>query len=170
MERGDIGLEEDKNVNGLYYGTVTFNSPSPKIKKKIADDLFEIYGEKMSESRKSGSHERFFRIKSDTAKQAMTRLENHIRSTAETSGWLPDLRCTCCTHGSGSSFGRLPAGRFSKHFQLCGRVSVYRCRCCTRCRFARADSSLPAVGSIRRNASVSGSKSSGRVSVSTKWQ
>ena len=88
MERGDVGLEEDKNVNGLYYGTVTFRSPSPKIKKKIDDDLFESFGEKMSEGRKSGSHERFFRIKSDSAKAALTRLENHIRATTETSGRL----------------------------------------------------------------------------------
>ncbi len=88
LERGDVGIEEDKNVNGLYYGTVSFKSPSPKIKKKIADDLFESFGEKMSESRKSGSHERFFRIKSDSAKSAISRLENHIRSTAQTSGRL----------------------------------------------------------------------------------
>ncbi len=80
LERGDVVLDEEKNANGLYYGTVTFKSPSPKIKRQIADDLFESYGEKISEGRKSGSHERFFRIKSDSAKSALDRLENHIRS------------------------------------------------------------------------------------------
>ncbi len=67
LELGDVALEEEKNANGLYFGTITFKSPDPKTKRKIADDLFESYGEKMSEGRKSGSHERFFRIKSDSA-------------------------------------------------------------------------------------------------------
>jgi len=90
LELGDVAIDEEKNANGLYYGTITFKSPDSgsKVKHKIADDLFELYGERMSEGRKSGSHERLFRIKNATAKGALTRLESYIRSTAETSGRL----------------------------------------------------------------------------------
>ncbi len=35
LERGDVGLEEDKNVNGLYYGTVSFKSPSPNRRRPV---------------------------------------------------------------------------------------------------------------------------------------
>ncbi|MCL2120240.1 MAG: hypothetical protein FWH27_17630, partial [Planctomycetaceae bacterium] len=51
-----------------YYGTITFQSPDAgsKTKTKIADDLLELYGERMSEGRKSGSHERLFRIRNAT--------------------------------------------------------------------------------------------------------
>ena len=90
LELGDVVIDEEKNANGLYYGTITFKSPDSgsKVKRKIADDLFELYGERMSEGRKSGSHERLFRVKSQTAKAALSRLESYIRSTAETSGRL----------------------------------------------------------------------------------
>ena len=133
MERGDVGLEEDKNVNGLYYGTVTFRSPSPKIKKKIADDLFESFGEKMSEGRKSGSHERFFRIKSDSAKTALTRLENHIRSTTETSGRLHinDISVDESQSGDGYYTGHVVYSNpdtFGKRDKLSGIVPAYGSR------------------------------------------
>ena len=40
-----------KNANNLYYGTITFQSPDSgsKTKTKIADDLFELYGERMND-------------------------------------------------------------------------------------------------------------------------
>ena len=44
LERSDVALDEEKNANGLYYGTITFKSPSPKTKRTIADDLYETYG------------------------------------------------------------------------------------------------------------------------------
>ena len=90
LELGDVALDEEKNANNLYYGTITFQSPDSgsKTKTKIADDLFELYGERMSEGRRSGSHERLFRIKNATAKGALARLESYIRGTAETSGRL----------------------------------------------------------------------------------
>ena len=100
LELGDVALDEEKNANHLYYGTITFQSPDSgsKTKTKIADDLFELYGERMSEGRKSGSHERLFRIKNASAKGALTRLENYIRSNAETSGRLhiSDIRAFAC--------------------------------------------------------------------------
>jgi len=90
LELGEVAIDEEKSVNNLYYGTISFKSPDSgaKIKKKIDDDLFEVYGEKMSEGRKGASHERMFRVKADTAKAAKDRLENYIRSTALTSGRL----------------------------------------------------------------------------------
>ncbi len=44
LERSDVALDEEKNANGLYFGTITFKSPDPKTKRKIADDLYETYG------------------------------------------------------------------------------------------------------------------------------
>ncbi len=133
LERGDVALEEDKNVNGLYYGTVTFKSPSPKVKKKIADDLFESYGEKMSEGRKSGSHERLFRIKSDSAKAALARLENHIRSTAQTSGRLHigDISVDESQSGDGFYTGHVVYNNpdtFGSRDKLNGAVPAYGSR------------------------------------------
>lgn len=66
LELGDVTLDEEKNTNGLYFGTITFKNVSPQIKRRISADLFETFGEKMSEGRKSGSHERVFRIKSNS--------------------------------------------------------------------------------------------------------
>ena len=45
LELGDVALDEEKNANNLYYGTITFQSPDSgsKTKHKIADDLFELY-------------------------------------------------------------------------------------------------------------------------------
>ena len=85
LELGDVVIDEEKNANDLYYGTITFKSPDSgtKIKHKIAADLFELYGERMSEGRKSGSHERLFRIKNATAKGALSRLESYIRGNTE---------------------------------------------------------------------------------------
>ena len=90
LELGDVGIDEEKSANNLFYGTITFKSPDSgaKIKRKIDDNLFEVYGEKMSEGRKGASHERMFRIKSDSAKAAKDKLEGYIRSTALTSGRL----------------------------------------------------------------------------------
>ncbi len=77
-------------MRNLYYGTISFKSPDAgsKVKMKIDDELFEVYGEKMSEGRKGATHERAFRIKMETAKAAKDKLENHIRSTVLTSGRL----------------------------------------------------------------------------------
>jgi hypothetical protein len=88
LELGNVDLDEEKNANGLYFGTITFTSTNPKIKTKIDNDLFEVYGEKMSEGRKTASHERYFRIKADNAKTAKDKLETYIRSTSLTSGRL----------------------------------------------------------------------------------
>jgi hypothetical protein len=88
LELGHVDLDEEKNVNDLYFGTITFTSPNPKIKTKIDNDLFEVYGEKMSEGRKTASHERFFRIKAANANTAKDKLETSIRNTSLTSGRL----------------------------------------------------------------------------------
>jgi hypothetical protein len=88
LELGNVDLDEEKNVNGLYFGTITFTSVNPKIKKKIDEELFEVYGEKMSEGRKTASHERYFRIKTVNAKAAKDKLESYIRNTSLTSGRL----------------------------------------------------------------------------------
>ncbi len=89
MELGEVSLDEEKSANNLYYGTITIKKPDgAKIKRKIADDLLEMYGEKLVEGRKSATHERFFRVKADTAHAALNRLENYIRSTKEVSGRL----------------------------------------------------------------------------------
>ena len=39
LELNDAALDEEKNADGMYFGTITFASPNPKIKTKIADDL-----------------------------------------------------------------------------------------------------------------------------------
>jgi hypothetical protein len=88
LELGNVDIDEEKNANGLYFATITFTLPNPKIKNKINDDLFEIYGEKIAEGRKSTSRERRFRIKATTAFQAGTILENYIRNDSPTSGRL----------------------------------------------------------------------------------
>jgi len=88
LELGNVDLDEEKNANGIYFGTITFNSTNPKIKKKISNDLFEVYGEKFSEGRKTASHERRFRIKADDAPSAKSKLESYIRGSAVTSGRL----------------------------------------------------------------------------------
>jgi len=87
LELGEVALDEEKNANGLYYGTITFKRPDgAKIKRKIADDLHEMFGEKLVEGRKSATHERFFRVKANTAHDALNRLEGYIRSTMQVSG------------------------------------------------------------------------------------
>jgi hypothetical protein len=88
LELGNVDLDEEKNTNGLYFGTITFTSTNPKIKKKLGNDVFEVYGEKMSEGRKTASHERYFRIKAVNARTAKDKLESSIRSTSLTSGRL----------------------------------------------------------------------------------
>jgi hypothetical protein len=88
LELGNVDLEEEKNANGLYFGTITFNTTNPKTKTKINDELFEVYGEKYSVGRKTASHERRFRIKANDAPNAKNKLENYIRGSALTSGRL----------------------------------------------------------------------------------
>ena len=88
LELGDVAIDEEKSVKDLYFGTISFKSPEPKIKKKIDNELFEVYGEKMSEGRKGATHERAFRIKMASAKAAKDKLEGYIRSNALTSGRL----------------------------------------------------------------------------------
>ncbi|MDR2761353.1 MAG: hypothetical protein LBB88_01975 [Planctomycetaceae bacterium] len=88
FELGNIELDEEKNANGLYFGTITFVSLNPKIKNQLDDDLFELYGEKLSTGRKAASHERRFRIKADDTKSAKIKLENYIRNNNSTSGRL----------------------------------------------------------------------------------
>ena len=89
LELGEVSLDEEKNVNNLYYGTITFKRPDgAKIKREIAADLHELFGEKMVEGRKSASHERFFRVKAGNANAALDRLENYIRGTMPVSGRL----------------------------------------------------------------------------------
>lgn len=89
MELGEVSLDEEKTANHLYFGTITFKKPDgAKIKTKIADDLLELFGEKLVEGRKSATHERFFRVKADSAHDALARLEGYIRSTKEVSGRL----------------------------------------------------------------------------------
>jgi hypothetical protein len=88
LELGDVAIDEEKSADNIYYGTISFKSPEPRIKKKIDDTLFEVYGERMSENRKGASHERAFRIKMPTAKAAKDKLEGYIRGAALTSGRL----------------------------------------------------------------------------------
>ncbi len=130
LERSDVALDEEKNANGLYYGTITFKSPSPKTKRTIADDLYETYGEKMSEGRKSGSHERFFRIRSDSAREALTRLEEYLRSTMETSGrlHLSDISVDESQDGDGYFSGHVTYNNpdtFGRRDKLSGIVPAY---------------------------------------------
>jgi hypothetical protein len=35
LELDHVDLDEEKNANGLYFGTITFTSTNPKIKTKI---------------------------------------------------------------------------------------------------------------------------------------
>ena len=80
-------LDEEKNANNLYYGTITFKRPDgAKIKRVIADGLHELFGEKLVEGRKSATHERFFRVKANTAHTALNRLENYLRATGAGQG------------------------------------------------------------------------------------
>ena len=90
LELGEVAIDEEKSAENLYYGTITFSSPDSgsKIKRVIASDLFEVYGERMSEGRKGATHERGFRIRASTAAAAKSRLDSYIRSTALTSGRL----------------------------------------------------------------------------------
>jgi hypothetical protein len=88
LELGDIDLDEEKNANGVYFGSITFSLQNPKIKTQINDDLVELYGEKISEGRKTAIHERHFRIKADDAAKAKEKLESYIREHAITSGRL----------------------------------------------------------------------------------
>ncbi|GHT16608.1 hypothetical protein FACS1894189_0690 [Planctomycetales bacterium] len=88
LELGSVDLDEEKNGNGVYFGTITFSSPNPKIKNKISNGLFEVYGEKITEGRKTASRERRFRIKESNATQAESTLENYIRGSSPTSGRL----------------------------------------------------------------------------------
>ncbi|MDR3111380.1 MAG: hypothetical protein LBU65_17050 [Planctomycetaceae bacterium] len=53
LELSNVDLDEEKNGNGVYFGTITFSSPNQKIKSKISNDLFEVYGEKMSEGQRT---------------------------------------------------------------------------------------------------------------------
>jgi len=89
MELGEVSIDEEKSARNLYYGTISFKKPDgAKVKTKIADDLFEMFGEKLVEGRKSATHERSFRVKANTAHNALDRLESYIRSTKEVSGRL----------------------------------------------------------------------------------
>ena len=88
MELGDVAIDEEKSAENLYYGTISFKSPEPRIKRKIDDTLFEVYGERMSEGRKGASHERVFRVKAATAAAAKNKLDGYIRGAALTSGRL----------------------------------------------------------------------------------
>jgi hypothetical protein len=133
LELGDVTLDEEKNVNGLYFGTISFRNASPQIKTEIAGDLFETFGEKMSESRKSGSHERFFRIKSDSARNARQRLESYIRSTMETSGrlHLSDISVDESQSGDGFFNGHVTYNNpdtFASRDKLNGIVPAYGSR------------------------------------------
>lgn len=47
-----------------------------------------MYGEKMNEARTSASHERTYRVFADNARDALSRLEGYVRSSAITSGRL----------------------------------------------------------------------------------
>ncbi len=50
MELGEVSLDEEKSANNLYYGTIVIKKPDgAKIKRKIADDLLEMFGEKLVE-------------------------------------------------------------------------------------------------------------------------
>ncbi len=85
-ELDSISLDEEKGANGLYFGTISFRTP--KIKARLADDIEELFGEKYGADRRSGSHERSFRVKAGTARAAFERLNSFIREHAETSGRL----------------------------------------------------------------------------------
>jgi len=86
MELGDIELNEDKNVPNLFFATVTFRTPEPRIKKQLATDLFELVGDRRASNRRGDTYERNFRIKSNSALDAHQRLESYIRGNALTVG------------------------------------------------------------------------------------
>ncbi|MDR1493990.1 MAG: hypothetical protein LBT05_14910 [Planctomycetaceae bacterium] len=106
LEFGDATLDEDKDSNGLYFGTITFKAPDSgsRVKKKIDDTLFELYGERTSEGRKTASHEKRFRIKADSADSAKKKLETYIRQTALTSGRLHINEITVDEEQDGDGF------------------------------------------------------------------
>ncbi|MDR0390453.1 MAG: hypothetical protein LBH59_00985 [Planctomycetaceae bacterium] len=104
FELGNVELEEEKNANGLYFGTITFTSLNPKIKNQLEDGLFELYGETLSTSRKTATHERHFRIKAVDAESAKNKLENHIRNNNSTSGRLHINEITVDESQNGDGF------------------------------------------------------------------
>jgi len=135
LELGEVSLDEEKNANGLYYGTITIKKPDgAKIKRKIADDLFEMYGEKLAEGRKSATHERFFRVKAGTAHAALNRLEGYIRSTMQVSGRLhiSDISLDEEQDGDGFFGGHVVYSNPDTHGsrdKMSGMVRAYGNRC-----------------------------------------
>jgi len=135
LELGEVSLDEEKNANGLYYGTITFKKPDgAKVKHKIADDLFEMFGEKLVEGRKSATHERFFRVKAGTAHAALNRLEGYIRSTMQVSGRLhiSDISLDEEQDGDGFFGGHVVYSNPDTHGardKMSGMVKAYGNRC-----------------------------------------
>lgn len=80
-----ITVNEEK-ASGHYFGEIRFSVR--KIKRRIDADLEELYGEKYSEDRKSGTHERQFRVRSGSARGAYGRIDKYIRSSEPVSGRL----------------------------------------------------------------------------------
>ncbi|MDR3234435.1 MAG: hypothetical protein LBT46_12370, partial [Planctomycetaceae bacterium] len=78
LELGSVDLDEEKNGSGIYFGTITFTSPNPKIKTRLSPSLSEVFGEKRAQGRKSESFERTFRIKAATATAAKNILQNAV--------------------------------------------------------------------------------------------
>ncbi|GEM_PF-3058693 len=135
LELGEVSLDEEKNANNLYYGTITFKRPDgAKTKLMIASDLYEMYGEKMVEGRKSATHERFFRVKALTANAALNRLENYIRATMPVSGRLHigDISVDEEQDGEGFFSGHVVYSNPDTHGsrdKLSGIVPAYGNRC-----------------------------------------
>jgi len=135
LELGEVSLDEEKNASDLYYGTITFKRPEgAKVKTKIADDLFEMYGEKLVEGRKSATHERFFRVKAGTAHAALNRLEGYIRSTMQVSGRLhiSDISLDEEQDGDGFFGGHVVytcPDTHGAHDKMSGMVLAYGSRC-----------------------------------------
>ena len=105
-----------------------------KIKHRIADDLFEMYGEKLVEGRKSATHERFFRVKAGTAHAALNRLEGYIRSTMQVSGRLHinDISLDEEQDGDGFFGGHVVYSNpdtHGAHDKMSGMVRAYGNRC-----------------------------------------
>jgi hypothetical protein len=109
MELGDIELNEDKNVQNLFFATITFRTPEPRIKRQLADDLFELIGDRRASNRTGDTYERHFRIKSGSALDAHHRLESYIRGAALTVGrmHLDEIHVDEATDSDGFYVGRV---------------------------------------------------------------
>jgi hypothetical protein len=133
MELGDIELTESKDVNHLFFASITFKTPEPRIKRQIADDLFELFGDKRASNRSSDTYERHFRVKADDTLAAHLRLESYIRDNDLTVGrmHLDEVSVSEQTDADGFFIGQVSYGNpdtFGSSDKVNGIVPAYGTR------------------------------------------